>query len=82
MTAWSTATPDGAQVWLTLTDTGKVQEFDAQPPFALLKTLDTGPITDHVNIVRNANGDHSGRQAAPWHLAVRRRHAGLCRPRE
>ena len=37
-------------------DTGKVQVFDAQPPFALLKTLDTGPITNHVNIVRNANG--------------------------
>jgi YVTN family beta-propeller protein len=50
------ATPDGAQVWLTLKDTGKVQVFDAQPPFALLKTLDAGPITNHVNIVRNANG--------------------------
>src|SRR5207344_1677112 len=50
------ATPDGAQVWFTLKDTGKVQVFDAQPPFALLKTLDTGPITNHVNIVRNANG--------------------------
>ena len=50
------ATPDGTQVWFTLKDTGKVQVFDAQPPFALLKTLDTGPITNHVNIVRNANG--------------------------
>jgi YVTN family beta-propeller protein len=30
--------------------------FDGQPPFALLKTLDTGPITNHVNIVRNATG--------------------------
>jgi DNA-binding beta-propeller fold protein YncE len=50
------ATPDGAQVWFTLKDTGKVQVFEAQPPFALLKTLDTGPITNHVNIVRNANG--------------------------
>ena len=50
------ATPDGAQVWFTLKDTGKVQVFDAQPPFALLKTIDTGPITNHVNIVRNANG--------------------------
>jgi len=39
-----------------LKDTGKVQVFDAQPPFALLKTLDTGPITNHVNFVRNANG--------------------------
>jgi YVTN family beta-propeller protein len=39
-----------------LKDTGKVQVFDGQAPFALLKTLDTGPITNHVNIVRNANG--------------------------
>jgi YVTN family beta-propeller protein len=50
------ATPDSKQVWFTLKDTGKTQIFDAQPPFALLKTLDTGPITNHVNIVRNANG--------------------------
>jgi YVTN family beta-propeller protein len=50
------ATPDGAQVWFTLKDTGKVQVFDARPPFTLLKTLDTGPITNHVNIVRNAKG--------------------------
>jgi YVTN family beta-propeller protein len=51
-----TATPDSKQVWFTLKDTGKTQVFDGQPPFALLKTLDTGPITNHVNIVRNANG--------------------------
>ncbi|MET1028897.1 MAG: YncE family protein [Dongiaceae bacterium] len=50
------ATPDGSQVWFTLKDTGKTQVFDANPPFALLKTLDTGPITNHVNIVRNAHG--------------------------
>jgi YVTN family beta-propeller protein len=50
------ATPDGSQVWFTLKDTGKTQVFDARPPFGLLKTLDTGPITNHVNIVRNANG--------------------------
>jgi len=50
------ATPDGSQVWFTLKDIGKVQIFNAQPPFTLLKTLDTGPITNHVNIVRNANG--------------------------
>ncbi len=49
-------TPDSRQVWFTLKDTGKTQVFDAQPPFALLKTMDTGPITNHVNIVRNANG--------------------------
>jgi YVTN family beta-propeller protein len=50
------ATPDGTQVWFALKDTGKTQVFDARPPFALLKTLDTGPITNHVNIVHNANG--------------------------
>ena len=50
------ATPDSKQVWFTLKDTGKTQVFDAQAPFALLKTLDTGPITNHVNIVRNADG--------------------------
>lgn len=50
------ATPDGKQVWLTLKDVGKVMVFDARPPFAMLKTIDTGPITNHVNIVRNARG--------------------------
>jgi YVTN family beta-propeller protein len=50
------ATPDGSQVWLTLKDTGKTQVFEGRPPFALLKTLDTGPITNHVNIARNARG--------------------------
>jgi YVTN family beta-propeller protein len=50
------ATPDGSQVWFTLKDTGKTQVFNAQPPFNVLKTLDSGPITNHVNIVRNANG--------------------------
>jgi YVTN family beta-propeller protein len=50
------ATPDGAQVWFTLKDIGKTQVFDAKPPFSLLKTLDTGPITNHVNIARNAHG--------------------------
>ena len=50
------ASPDGTQVWFTLKDTGKTQVFDARPPFALLRTLDTGPITNHVNLVRNAHG--------------------------
>ncbi len=43
------ATPDGRQVWFTLKDSGQTQIFDAHPPFALLKTLQTGPITNHVN---------------------------------
>jgi YVTN family beta-propeller protein len=50
------ATPDGTQVWFTLKDTGKTQVFDARPPFTILKTLDTGPISNHVNFVRNAHG--------------------------
>jgi len=50
------ATPDGQQVWLTLKDIGKTQVFNARPPFNGIATLDTGPITNHVNIVRNANG--------------------------
>jgi YVTN family beta-propeller protein len=50
------ATPDGTQVWFTLKDTGKVQVFDAHPPFALIKSFDTGPITNHVNFAHNANG--------------------------
>ncbi len=50
------ATPDGTQVWFTLKDIGKTQVFDARPPFALLRTIDTGPITNHVNFAHNANG--------------------------
>jgi YVTN family beta-propeller protein len=51
------ATPDGKQVWLTLKDVGRTMVFDAKPPFAVLKSIDTGPITNHVNIVHNANGN-------------------------
>src|SRR5262249_46652541 len=50
------AAPDGRQVWLTLKDTGKVMVFDAKPPFTVLKTIDTGPITNHVNFARNGHG--------------------------
>ena len=50
------ATPDGKQVWLTLKDVGRTMVFNAVAPFNVLKVLDTGPITNHVNIVRNAHG--------------------------
>ena len=50
------ATPDGRQVWLTLKDTGKTEVFNARPPFNVIATLDTGAITNHVNIVRNMKG--------------------------
>src|SRR5258708_2868122 len=48
--------PDGKQVWFTLKDTGKTMVFDAQPPFSVLKVIDTGPISNHVNFAHNANG--------------------------
>jgi YVTN family beta-propeller protein len=50
------ATPDGKQVWLTLKDVGRTMVFNAAAPFDVLKVIDTGPITNHVNIVRNAHG--------------------------
>jgi YVTN family beta-propeller protein len=50
------ATPDGKQVWFTLKDIGRTMVFDAQPPFSVLKSIDTGPITNHVNFARTANG--------------------------
>src|SRR6516225_8317830 len=49
-------TPDGKKVWFTLKDIGKVMIFNAQPPFEVTKVLDTGPITNHVNLVRTAGG--------------------------
>ena len=53
------ATPDGRQVWLTLKDIGKVMVFDARPPFAVLKTIDTGPITNHVNFAATRKGQYA-----------------------
>jgi YVTN family beta-propeller protein len=50
------ATADGRQVWFSLKDVGKVVVFDARPPFSVLHTIDTGPITNHVNLATNANG--------------------------
>ncbi len=51
------ASPDGKQVWFTLKDIGQVQIFNAKPPFNVIKTFSTGPITNHVNFARNENGD-------------------------
>ena len=48
--------PENDEVWITLKDAGKVQVFDAKPPFAQKALLDTGPITNHVNFVNNRNG--------------------------
>jgi YVTN family beta-propeller protein len=50
------ASPDGEQVWLTLKDVGRTMVFAAKPPFEMLRVLDTGPITNHVNLVRGPSG--------------------------
>ena len=50
------ATSDGRQVWFTLKDIGKVNVFEGRPPFALLKTIDAGPITNHVNFANTTRG--------------------------
>jgi YVTN family beta-propeller protein len=50
------ATPDGKQVWYTLKDTGKTAVIAGTPPFATLKVIDTGPITNHVNFARTPKG--------------------------
>jgi YVTN family beta-propeller protein len=50
------AAPDGDQVWMTLKDVGKTMVFAAKPPFQVLRVLDTGPITNHVNFVRTPRG--------------------------
>jgi len=50
------ATPDGKQVWMTLKDTGRTMVFDAKPPFSVIKTLDTGAITNHVNFAWTKRG--------------------------
>ncbi|WP_431016777.1 YncE family protein [Bradyrhizobium pachyrhizi] len=50
------ASPDGDQVWFTLKDVGRTQVFNAKPPFNLIKTIDTGPITNHVNFAKTPKG--------------------------
>jgi YVTN family beta-propeller protein len=60
------ATPDGQQVWFTLKDVGKTQVINAQPPFEVLKTIDTGPITNHVNFAHNANGTFAYVTVGGW----------------
>src|SRR5450755_4318376 len=48
--------PENDEVWITLKDVGKVQVYSAKPPFGQKALLETGPITNHVNFVNNANG--------------------------
>jgi YVTN family beta-propeller protein len=50
------ATPDGKQVWLTLKDLGLTMVFSAEAPFDVLRVMETGPITNHVNFVSTPAG--------------------------
>src|SRR5579862_2293296 len=45
---------DGKEVWFTLKDSGKTQVMSAIAPFGILTTLDTGPLSNHVALVDNA----------------------------
>ena len=51
------ASPDGKEFWLTLKDASKTQAFSAEPPFAQIAVLETGPITNHVIFADNRNGN-------------------------
>ena len=48
--------PENDEIWITLKDIGKVQVFRAKPPFTQIAVLDTGPITNHVNLLNNRKG--------------------------
>lgn len=48
--------PENDEVWITLKDAGRVQVFNAKPPFEQRAVIETGPITNHVNFANNKNG--------------------------
>ena len=50
------AVPRRRSGWLTLKDVGKTMVFRAKPPFDVLRVIDTGPITNHVNLIRTPRG--------------------------
>jgi YVTN family beta-propeller protein len=50
------ATPDGKQVWMTLKDVGRTMVFNARPPFNVIRSFETGPITNHVNFAATPKG--------------------------
>src|SRR6266852_755145 len=47
---------DQDEVWFTLKDSGKTHVVSAKPPFRTVAVLETGPITNHVTFITNANG--------------------------
>jgi YVTN family beta-propeller protein len=50
------AAPRGDQVWFTLKDIGRTIVFNARPPFNVLREIDTGPLTNHVNFAVTEQG--------------------------
>jgi len=50
------AAPRGDQVWFTLKDVGKAVVFNARPPFNVLREIETGPLTNHVNFAITEQG--------------------------
>jgi YVTN family beta-propeller protein len=47
---------DQDEVWFTLKDSGKTQVVSSKPPFKILATFETGPITNHVTLITNSQG--------------------------
>jgi YVTN family beta-propeller protein len=50
------AAPRGDQVWFTLKDVGKAVVFNARPPFNILREIEIGPLTNHVNFALTDRG--------------------------
>lgn len=50
------ASPDGRQIWLTLPGAGRAVAVSTKHPFAILRSIDTGPRTIGVNFVSNDDG--------------------------
>lgn len=50
------ASPDGKQVWMTLKDVGRTMVFNARSPFNVIRSFETGSITNHVDFAATRNG--------------------------
>jgi YVTN family beta-propeller protein len=56
-------TADGSQVWMTHKDAGKVTVVDGRT-YRVLRVLDTGPVTNHVNFAGPGGGTRIGGASA------------------
>ena len=71
------ANADGTQVWFTLKDVGKAVAFNAKPPFNILRVIDTGPITNHVNFSHTPKGEFAYVTIGGLNVGARN-HSSLC----